>query len=296
MIAVAPANLDAYAAALWTLGIAFAPRVVSAAGLLIAGVFASRWAAALTRRIAERAGRVDPTLEPILATAARYGVLIVVVIAALSQLGVQTASALAVLGAGGLAIGLALQGTLSNIAAGIMLLWLRPFRVGDSIEVIGGNPVAGAVREIGLFACLMENCDGAMVFAPNSTIWNFALRNHGGDGARLVSFCVGLAPTADLERARALVVETMVGDGRIVKTPAPDVFVDQLDDGDFALTCRLWTTPGHAGAVQRSMIAQIERRLGAAAVPLAPRGSARAAPPDSSPARLMASEPPAPDR
>ena len=216
MIAIAPGNLDAYAAALWTLGIAFAPRVVSAVALVIAGVVVSRWASVLTRRIAERAGTVDPTLEPILASAARYGVLIVVLIAALSQLGVQTASALAVLGAAGLAIGLALQGTLSNIAAGIMLLWLRPFRVGDSIEVIGGNPVAGAVREIGLFACLLESGDGALVFAPNSTIWNFALRNHGGDGARLVSFCVGVAPTADRERARALVLETMVGDGRVM--------------------------------------------------------------------------------
>jgi len=82
-----------------------------------------------------------------------------------------------------------------------------------------------------------------------------------------------------------------------MKTPAPDVFVDRLDDGDFALTCRLWTTPGHAGAVRRSMIAQVERRLGSTAVdPLAPRRSARAAPPDADPSRLMVSESPAPDR
>jgi small conductance mechanosensitive channel len=295
MIQLAPANLDAFAAAVWTLAVDFVPRLVAAAGLLVAGLILSRWMSRLTIRIAEGTGRVDPTLEPIVASLARYAVLIVVLIAALSQLGVQTASVLAVLGAAGLAIGLALQGTLSNIAAGIMLIWLRPFRVGDYIEVIAGNPIAGTVREIGLFACLIDNFDGTVLFAPNATIWNFPLRNHNSNGGRLVSLSVGLSHSADLEKARAILLETMASDGRVLKAPAPDVFVDRLDSGDFSLTCRMWTVPGDVAAVQQSMIAQVKRRLDPAAVEsLEPRRVARVTSSDPDPPRMMASEAPLP--
>src|SRR5690606_27681857 len=109
---------------------------------------------------ADRSGRVDSTLRPVLGTVARYAILIIVGVAALGQLGVQTASILAALGAAGLAIGLALQGTLSNIAAGLMLIWLRPFSVGDYIE--GGN-VKGTVEEIGLFQTRLRTWDGLFV-------------------------------------------------------------------------------------------------------------------------------------
>jgi small conductance mechanosensitive channel len=290
---LAPRNLDALTAMAWTWAVAFTPRVLAAAAILTIGVYISRWMSKVTIDIAERTGRVDQTIEPIVRTSLRYAILILVIVAALSQLGVQTASLLAVLGAAGLAIGLALQGTLSNIAAGIMLIWLRPFRVGDYIEVIAGNPIAGTVKEIGLFACLIQNYDGPVLFAPNSTIWNFALRNHNRNGGRRVSLSVGLSEKADLEKARAILLETMASDGRVLKTPAPDVFVDQLDGGDFSLTCRLWTTPANVGDVQRSMIARAKRRLeSAAADSLAPNHIARIAPPDSDPSRLMTAEVP----
>ena len=118
---------------------------------------------------------LDPTLRPVLASMIRYAVLILVLIVALSQVGIQTASLLAVVGAAGLAIGLALQGALSNFAGGLMLLWLRPFRIGDFIEV---GAIAGTVREMGLFACHLETFDGMFLFAPNSAIWNTPLKNH----------------------------------------------------------------------------------------------------------------------
>jgi small conductance mechanosensitive channel len=288
---VAPQNLDAFAAMVWTWSVAFMPRLVAAVALLFAGVLVARWASGLTTRIAERTGRVDPTLEPIIASSARYGVLILVVIAALSQLGVQTASVLAVLGAAGLAVGLALQGTLSNIAAGIMLLWLRPFKVGDYIEVLSGNPIAGSVKEIGLFACLVESYDGAVVFAPNSTIWNFALRNHDSGAGRLVTLSVRLSQKADLRQAKGILLEMMSGDSRVLKAPAPDVFVDLLDDGGFSLTCRLWTAAAHIDDVQRSMIAQAQHSLETSAAPSpGPRDIARAVPADSHPSKQTTRE------
>ena len=150
-------------------------------------------------------------------------VIVLVLIAALSQIGVQTTSLLAVLGTAGLAIGLALQGTLSNIAAGIMLIWLRPFRIGDYVEVVAGNPIAGTVREIGLFASLIETYDEILVFAPNSTIWNFPLRNHTRNQRRLLSFAVGLPEKSDFERACAVLLGWLAADPRVLKKPPPDV-------------------------------------------------------------------------
>jgi small conductance mechanosensitive channel len=285
---LAPQRLDAFTAMAWTWGTEFLPRIATAAIIVILGTYVAAWAARLALGVAERSGRFDRTLEPIVGSSIRYAVLIIFLVAALSQMGVQTASLLAVLGAAGLAIGLALQGTLSNIAAGIMLLWLRPFRIGDYIEVITGNPIAGTVKEIGLFACLIESYDGPVVFAPNAAIWNFPLRNHNRNGGRLVSLSVGLSEKADLERARQILLDMMTSDGRVLKQPGPDVFVDHLEGGNFSLTCRLWTSPASVGDVQRSMIAQAKRRLEDAAVDsLTPQHIARVVPPDSDPSRLM---------
>jgi small conductance mechanosensitive channel len=257
----APQNLDALAAMLWTWGVDFLPRLIAAIAIIVLGVLLSRWTTRLTFGIAERATHVDPTIEPVLRATVRYAILILVAIAALSQLGVQTASLLAVLGTAGLAIGLALQSTLSNIAAGIMLLWLRPFRIGDLIEVISGTPFSGMVKEIGLFACLIEAPDGTHVFAPNSTLWNVALRNHSRGNTGLVSFSVEVSDKADLDKARQVILETATNDGRVLKTPLPSLNIDSLENGDFRLTCRLWTTPASALALRQSMVSLVRRRF-----------------------------------
>jgi small conductance mechanosensitive channel len=169
-----------------------------------------------------------------------------------------------------------------------MLLWLRPFQLGDYVEVIAGNPFAGTVREIGLFACRIETYDGIAIFAPNATIWNFALRNHSRIGGRLVSLSVEFSEKADLEQARAILLEMLASDDRILKSPAPDVFVDRLEGGDFSLTCRLWAKPSDIGAVQRSMVAEARRRLEIPAMEsLIPRRIARTVPSDADPSRLI---------
>src|SRR5271156_1209321 len=131
-------SLDRAADIAWAWAASFVPRLVAAGLILVVGVMAAR---CLSRAVYDLSGRtrhIDPTLQPVLSSLIRYAILILVLIVALSQIGVQTASLLAVLGAAGLAIGLALQGTLSNLAAGIMLLIFRPFRVGHKVQV-GGN-------------------------------------------------------------------------------------------------------------------------------------------------------------
>jgi small conductance mechanosensitive channel len=289
MNSLLPANLSVFAGLVWAWSLDFIPRIASAAIVLFIGVFIAGWASRITARLLGGAHHVDPTIRPILASTVRYAILLLVLIVALSQIGVQTASLLAVLGAAGLAIGLALQGTLSNIAAGIMLVWLRPFRVGDYVEVITGNPIAGTVREIGLFASLIESYDGILVFAPNSTIWNFPLKNHTSNAQRLLSIAIGLSEKADLEKARAILLGLLSADPRVLKTPRPGVFFDRPDSGESSIICRLWARPDHVGALQRDLIAGVKARLEAAdAEALTPRHIARIVPPDFDPSRLMA--------
>jgi|SRR5208337_637817 len=268
----------------WTSAEQLLPRLTLALVILVVGVVAGKWAARAVTAALARTGHIDETARPALASAARYGVLILTVIVALSQLGVQTASLLAALGAAGLAIALALQGTLANIAAGIMLLWLRPFRVGDYIEIVGGNPFAGTVKEIGLFACMLETYDGLFVFAPNSAIWTFPLRNHSRNAGRLVSFNVGFAPGADMARAKTVLLEAIGGEPGVLKEPPPEAFVANLTGGAPLATCSFWAAPESIGPVQRSMFDAVARALEEAGLP--PTQLVRTIPPESDPSRL----------
>ena len=184
-LAATPERLGAFAAMAWAWAVEFVPKLASAAILLLAGLILARWVGRLIASFSIRNLHIDETIRPVIAAAVRYGISIIVIVAALGQLGVQTASILAVLGAAGLAIGLALQGTLSNIAAGLMLLWLRPFRVGEYIETA---TVSGVVREIGLFATTLDTFDGLYRFVPNSEIWNKPLVNHSRNRGRMGLF------------------------------------------------------------------------------------------------------------
>jgi len=269
----------------WTSAEQLLPPLILALVILVVGVVAAKWAARAVTAALARTGHIDETVRPALATAARYGVLVLAFVAALSQIGVQTGSLLAVLGAAGLAIGLALQGTLANIAAGIMLLWLRPFRVGDYIEIVAGNPFSGTVKEIGLFACVLETYDGLFVFAPNSAIWTFPLRNHSRTAGRLVSFNVGFAPDADMECARAVLLKGIGDEPGVLKEPPPDVFVANLTAGAPVATCRFWVAHDSVGPVQRTMLDAARRALDAAGLP--PTQLIRTIPAESDPSRLL---------
>jgi small conductance mechanosensitive channel len=268
----------------WMSAALFVPRLVLALIILVIGVAAAQWAARAVAAALARTGHIDETARPALASAARYGVLVVAFIAALSQIGVQTASLLAALGAAGLAIGLALQGTLANIAAGIMLLWLRPFRIGDYIEIVSATAFAGTVKEIGLFACQLETYDGLFVFAPNSAIWTFPLRNHSRNAGRLVSFNAGFAPGADMDRARAILLEAIGEAPGVLREPRPEAFVANLTGGAPLATCRFWASHETVGAVQRSILDAARRALAAAGLP--PTELVRTVPADSDPSRL----------
>jgi small conductance mechanosensitive channel len=148
-----------------------------------------------------------------------------------------------------------------------MLLWLKPFRVGDYIEIVGGNPFAGTVKEIGLLACMLETYDGLFLFAPNSAIWTFPLRNHSRTAGRLISFEVGFPPGADMERAAAILLKAIGDEPGVLKEPGPDVFIANLTAGAPLATCRFWAAHDSIGPVQRSMLDTARRALDAAGLP-----------------------------
>jgi len=259
-----PERINNLADMAWAWTMAFLPRLGVAILILVAGVMVSRWAARAISSVATRTHRGDMTATPILGSVVRYSIMILAIVWALGQLGIQTTSLLAVLGAAGLAIGLALQGTLSNISAGIMLLWLRPFRAGDYIEVGPAVPVlAGTVREIGLFGTDLETFDGLVVFAPNSAIWNQPLRNHSRAKGRLLSFNVTIPADADVNRARNALIDLASRAGGVLREPPPNVFVESYGANGIVLTVRAWVAQQSFAELQRTLLEDARRALGA---------------------------------
>ena len=204
---------------------------------LIVGWYFARIASKQVRRLVERSRTIDNNIGPVLSQLVRYSILIVTAVIVLSQFGVATTSILAVLGAAGLAIALALQGTLSNIAAGVMLIWLRPFSNGEYIE---SNSIAGTIDEIGLFATKLHTPDGVYLFVPNSELWNTSITNFDRLKTRRVDVNVGIAYGASIAEARKVLLRIATRDGRVLADPAPAVFVDALGDSAVNLVARCW--------------------------------------------------------
>jgi len=207
--------------------------IVLVVGWALANVLA-RWVSAWLHL----APGLDRTLAPFLIEVVRYAILALTITIVLGQFGVQTASILAVLGAVGLAIALALQGTLSNMAAGILLLWLRPFNVGDYID---GEGIAGTVRAVGLFGTRLRTYDGVAVFVPNAKLWNTKILNYSREKTRMIEVKIRVAYGTDIEAARAAMLAPTADDPLILNTPVPSMFVDAINAGSMDLNMRCWT-------------------------------------------------------
>lgn len=225
------------------------PNAAVALLMLAVGWAVAGWAERGAGRLLDRA-QIEPTLRGVTTAVVRYALLILVVVAALGQLGIQTTSVLAALGAIGLAIGLALQGTLANIAAGIMLLWLRPFRVGDYIEA--GN-IAGTIQEVGLFASQLHSWDGIYQFVPNSELWNKRVINYSRLEQRLVDLKFRISYSDDIDRGREVLLAMSRADDRVLTDPAPDCFVDELAENGVVLALRVWTATAAYWPVRRAL-------------------------------------------
>ncbi|WP_011580295.1 MULTISPECIES: mechanosensitive ion channel family protein [Chelativorans] len=227
--------------------VSYALSILGAIILILVGFIAAGILARWTRAALGRLPGVDETLRRFLSKIVRYAVLILVGVTVLAQFGVQTASIIAALGAVGLAIGLALQGTLQNIAAGIMLLALKPFRVGEYIDAGG---IAGTVEEIGLFATELQSADGVYVMAPNSELWNKAVTNYSRNALRRNDIAIGIGYEDDIDLAQELLLKLAQGDQRVLAVPAPETFVGALGDSAVMVTVRYWTATTDYWAVR----------------------------------------------
>jgi small conductance mechanosensitive channel len=205
--------------------------------LLIGGWIVAGWARRAVERGLYHVKHMEGTIKPFIASGARYAVLIFVLIAVLAQFGVQTASIVAVLATAGLAVGLALQGTLSNVAAGMMLLFIRPLRAGEYVSA-GGN--SGTVTEVGLFVTILTTFDGIYVAVPNSQLWGTAITNYSRLPTRMINFTVGIGYGDDIDHAQAVLRELVEGDERVLGDPAPQIIVTNLNSSSVDITIRCW--------------------------------------------------------
>jgi small conductance mechanosensitive channel len=204
---------------------------------------------------------LDPTLIPFASGMVYWALMAFVILAVLNLIGVQTASAIAVLGAAGLAVGLALQGTLSNFAAGVMLLLFRPFHVGDWVEVAS---TSGTVKEIGLFSTALNSGDNIRVTIPNSQVYGQTIRNFSTNDNRRIDLVMGVSYDDDLQVARE-VMERVLGDHeKVLADPAPLVAVDELADSSVNFVVRPWCRREDYWAVRRELTLQMKLELEAA--------------------------------
>lgn len=212
-------------------------KILLALGIFIVGRLASRWVLRLFDRLMER-GKVDISLRKFLGDVAYAVLLVVVIIAALDTAGVGTTAVVAVLGAAGLAIGLALQGSLSNFAAGVLLILLRPYRVGDQVTI---GKYLGRVDAIRVFQTILITADNREITIPNGQIIAAPIENMTVLGRRRVDLVVTVAHPADLGQLRLLLDTTVASDERIEATPKPSVEVAEITDGNVKLYLRAWT-------------------------------------------------------
>ena len=190
----------------------------------------------------------------------KYVIIAITIIAVLNRFGVETTSLVAVVGAAGLAIGLALQGTLSNVAAGVMLLLFRPFKVGDYIEAAG---LAGTVKSISLFVTEMATPDNVQIIAPNAQLWGAAVKNFSFHETRRVDLLIGIAYEDDIDKAMAAIHAVVGADSRSHDDPAPMVAVAELADSSVNLTVRVWCQAGDYWGLKFDLTKAVKERLDA---------------------------------
>jgi small conductance mechanosensitive channel len=237
-------------------------------GALVVGVV-GWWLAGVVQRLFHRllssTPRMDPTVASFLSSLARYAVLVVTFLIILQLIGVQATSLIAVLGAASLAIGLALQGTLSNMAAGVMLLIFRPFKMGDSIEVAGKS---GTVQDLNLFMTELASGDNVQVLIPNSQVWGTALTNYSSYGTRRIAIDLALPWEVDIESLTSRARSLLAHDPRTLDEPHPSVTLSSLGDKTVGLSIQAWARADAAGGVKADLLKEIHRLVrGAEAEP-----------------------------
>lgn len=217
--------------------VAFLPSVVGALVVLVVGLWIAGRIKKISKRAMERSRRIDETLSGFLSSLVYYGLVALVLITTLGIFGVPTTSFAAVIGAAGLAIGLALQGTLGHVASGVMMLGFRPFQVGDYVEAAG---VQGTVKSIGLFTTELATIDNRKIIIPNGEIFDRVITNFSGYDTRRLDMTFGVSYDDDLDKAMGIIEGALKEDERAKAEPEWTIAVDSLGDSSVNIICRVW--------------------------------------------------------
>jgi small conductance mechanosensitive channel len=203
-------------------------------------------------------GDLDITLRRFISNLARTLLMLFVIIAAINALGVQTASLIALLGAAGLAVGLALQGSLANFAAGVLIVLFRPYKVGDWIE---GGGVSGSVEEVQILTTVLKTGDNKRVIIPNSQIMGTTITNYSANDTRRVDLVVGVSYSDDLDKVRKELQDLVNADERILKDPAVTIAVSELADSSVNFVLRPWVNTADYWAVYFDLTERVKKRF-----------------------------------
>jgi len=237
--------------------LSYVVNIVAAIAIIIVGMIVARIVSNTVNRLMV-ARHIDATVADFLSALVRYGIIAFTLIAALGRVGVQTASVIAVLGAAGLAIGLALQGSLSNLAAGVLLVTFRPFRSGEYVD-LGG--VAGTVLQVQIFSTTMRTVDGRIVVIPNGKIIAGNIVNFSREPVRRNEFIIGVAYDSDIDEVKCILTEIIQADERIIKDREMTVRLNELGPSSINFVVRVWSKSSDLQNVYWDVLELIKRRF-----------------------------------
>jgi len=233
-------------------------NVIGAILILIVGFWFAGRARNWAKKLFDKTDTIDPTLTTFLSNAVRYLIIIFTVLAVLDRFGVETTSFVAIIGATGLAIGLALQGTLSNVAAGVMLLFFRPFKVGDFIE---GGGHSGTVKSLSLFVTHMNTPDNVEIIVPNNALWGSSIKNFSFNPTRRVDFVFGIGYGDDIDKAQDILADVIKADERVHADPEPFIVVGELGASSVDLIVRVWCNGGDYWGIKFDLTKNVKQRF-----------------------------------
>ncbi|KOC89716.1 small-conductance mechanosensitive channel MscS [Winslowiella iniecta] len=237
--------------------LSYAVNIVAAIAIIIIGMIVARIISNGVNKVLRTRG-IDATVADFLSALVRYGVIAFTLIAALGRVGVQTASVIAVLGAAGLAIGLALQGSLANLAAGVLLVTFRPFRTGEFVD-LGG--VMGTVLNVQIFSTTMRSADGKIVVVPNGKIIAGNIINYSREPVRRNEFTIGVAYDADVDEVKQLLREVVEADSRVLKDRGIQIGLNELAASSLNFVVRCWSNSSDLQDVYWDLMANFKKAL-----------------------------------
>ena len=263
---VNPENISNYAETFIKVLIDYSPKLISAFIILFAGLYVIRIINRLIRRIMIKR-ELDPTLTKFLADILLWVLRVLLFVTFISKLGIETSSFVAILGAMGLAVGLSLQGSLSNFAGGMLIIMFKPFKVGDTIEAQG---MIGTVSEIQIFVTKLINGNNQTIFVPNGSLSNGTIINYSLQGFRRADLTLSISYDTDIKKAKDLITEVLKNNPKVLKTPEAEVSVKLLTDSGIQLAVRPWANNADFGTVSSDTLESCKTAFDAAGIIIQP--------------------------